>query len=91
MPEPFRPVLRGLLLTGGAPLYLRAELGPGGRREHRLLPAPGTASPDALWWPPGKIAGRYQTPCLATGSAAGSPLHDREPSDRPGAEASTCW
>ena len=24
--EPFRPVLRGLLLTGGAPLYLRAEL-----------------------------------------------------------------
>ena len=24
-PEPFRPVLRGLLLTGGAPLYLRAE------------------------------------------------------------------
>ena len=25
-PEPFRPVLRGLLLTGGAPLYLRAEL-----------------------------------------------------------------
>ena len=25
--EPFRPVLRGLLLTGGAPLYLRAELG----------------------------------------------------------------
>ena len=24
-PEPFRPVLRGLLMTGGAPLYLRAE------------------------------------------------------------------
>ena len=24
--RPFRPVLRGLLLTGGAPLYLRAEL-----------------------------------------------------------------
>ena len=80
MPEPFRPVLRGLLLTGGAPLYLRAELGPGGRREHRLLPAPGTASSEALWWPPGKIAGRYLTPFLATGSAAGSPLHDREPS-----------
>ena len=79
MPEPFRPVLRGLLLTGGAPLYLRAELGPGGRREHRLLPAPGTASTEALWWPPGKIAGRYLTPFLATGSVAGSPLHDREP------------
>ena len=25
-PTPFAPVLRGLLLTGGAPLYLRAEL-----------------------------------------------------------------
>jgi hypothetical protein len=24
-PRPFSPVLRGLLLTGGAPLYLRAE------------------------------------------------------------------
>ena len=80
MPEPFRPVLRGLLLTGGAPLYLRAELGPGGRREHRLLPAAGTASTEALWWPPGKIAGRYLTPFLATGSAGGSPLHDRESS-----------
>jgi len=80
MPEPFRPVLRGLLLTGGAPLYLRAELGPGGRREHGVLPAPGTASSEALWWPPGKIAGRYLTPFLATGEAAGSSLHDREPS-----------
>ena len=25
-PPPFRPVMRGLLLTGGAPLYLRAQL-----------------------------------------------------------------
>ena len=41
---PFAPVLRGLLLTGGAPLYLRAELDPtGGRRSGearaRRLPA----------------------------------------------------
>ena len=28
--EPFRPVLRGVLLTGGAPLYLRAVVGDGG-------------------------------------------------------------
>ena len=76
MPEPFRPVLRGLLMTGGAPLYLRVELGPGGRREHRLLPATGTASTDALWWPPGKIAGRYLTPFLATGAASGAPLQE---------------
>ena len=29
-PTPFRPVLRGLLLTGGEPLYLRAALSPAG-------------------------------------------------------------
>jgi sulfide:quinone oxidoreductase len=81
MPEPFRPVLRGLLLTGEAPLYLRAELGPGGRREHRLLPAPGTASTRALWWPPGKVAGRYLTPFLA---GDGGALQDREPPDERG-------
>jgi sulfide:quinone oxidoreductase len=78
MPEPFRPVLRGLLLTGGAPLYLRVELGPGGRREHRVLPAPGTVSPGALWWPPGKVAGRYLTAFLASGSTAGGALEDRD-------------
>jgi sulfide:quinone oxidoreductase len=84
MPEPFRPVLRGLLLTGHAPLYLRAELGPGGQREHRLLPAPGIASSQALWWPPGKVAGRYLTPFLAGGSAGGGPLEDRELSSERG-------
>ena len=78
MPEPFRPVLRGLLLTGEAPLYLRADLGPGGTREYRVLPVPGTVSSDALWWPPGKVAGRYLTPFLATGTAT-APLQDREP------------
>jgi sulfide:quinone oxidoreductase len=77
MPEPFRPVLRGLLLTGDAPLYLRAELGPGGEREHRLLPAPGAWSHGALWWPPGKVAGRYVTSFLATATASGGPLEDR--------------
>lgn len=85
-PEPFRPVLRGLLMTGGAPLYLRVELGPGGRREHRMLPATGTASPEALWWPPGKIAGRYLTPFLSTGSATGAPLQDPAPTDTPPAQ-----
>ena len=76
-PEPFRPVLRGLLLTGDRPLYLRAELGPGGQREHRLLAARDTSSHGALWWPPGKVAGRYLTPFLATGTAFGRPLEDR--------------
>ena len=77
LPEPYRPVLRGLLLTGDEPLYLRAELGPGGEREHRHLPAPGTWSHGALWWPPGKVAGRYLTSFLATATATGRPLEDR--------------
>ena len=83
MPEPFRPVLRGLLLTGDRPLYLRAELGPGGRREHRLLPSPGTWSHGALWWPPGKVAGRFLTSFIATATAAGRPLEDRPPGATP--------
>jgi sulfide:quinone oxidoreductase len=54
-PESFRPVLRGLLLTGLFPRYLRAE--------------PGTDASaidtEALWWPPAKIVGRYLAPFLA--------------------------
>ena len=50
-PEPFRPVLRGLLLTGGDERYLRhAVAGGGGEPE---------VAGHALWWPPTKIAGRY--------------------------------
>jgi sulfide:quinone oxidoreductase len=51
---PFRPVLRGLLLTGEQPVFLRAE-GVGSEREKSV------ASRGALWWPTGKIAGRYLT------------------------------
>ena len=42
-PRPFAPVLRGLLLTGGAPLYLRAELDAKGtvRAGGARAPAPG--------------------------------------------------
>ena len=54
----FEPVLRGLLLTGGAPLYLRAE--PHGGRGDTS-----TIAEDPLWWPPAKIAGRYLAPFLA--------------------------
>jgi len=56
--HPFDPVLRGLVITGGAPAYLRAELR-GGRG-----PA-SEAAREPLWWPPGKIAGRYLGPFLA--------------------------
>ena len=51
-PRPFRPVLRGLLLTGGAPRYLRSEL-------TRGYGESSVVSLEALWWPPAKIAGRY--------------------------------
>jgi sulfide:quinone oxidoreductase len=57
-PRPFRPVLRGLLLSGAAPWYLRNELS-GGRGETS------TVAGEALWWPSGKIVGRYLAPYLA--------------------------
>ena len=86
--KPFRPVLRGLLLTGTQPQYLRAD--PMGVSRARAgfgeepRPHPGRAHSDAstrpLWWPPAKIAGRYLAPYLATArprSLAASPLRDR--------------
>jgi sulfide:quinone oxidoreductase len=54
-PEPFRPVLRGLLLTGMVPRFLRAEPG---------TPA-STVDTEPLWWPPAKIVGRHLAPFLA--------------------------
>jgi sulfide:quinone oxidoreductase len=56
-PRPFRPVLRGQLLTGRGQRWLRHEAAGGGGE--------GEVSPHALWWPPGKVAGRYLAPWLA--------------------------
>jgi len=54
--KPFRPVLRGRLLTGGAEQFFVKELRrPGGR-----------TSDTPLWWPPTKVSGRYLTPWLST-------------------------
>ena len=55
-PTPFRPIIRGLLLTGGVDRYLRAEAS--GRSS--IIDA------TPLWWPPAKIVGRYLAPFLAT-------------------------
>ena len=53
-PSPCRPVLRGLLLTGFVPRFLRhGEDGPS------------IVDTQPLWWPPGKIVGRYLSPFLA--------------------------
>ena len=76
-PRPFRPVVRGLLLTGGVPIYLRAEPGSQGVAERA---GASTHSTQALWWPPGKVAGRFLAPYLSSArpAALGSrPLVDR--------------
>ena len=65
-PQPFRPVLRGLLLTGGQPRYLRHEL-TGGAGDVSA------ASPEPLWWPPAKIVGRYLAPFLSAFAGVESP------------------
>ena len=71
-PQPFRPVLRGTLLTGGAVRYLRADIS-GGTGDDS------TVSDDALWWPPNKLSGRYLAPYLSskTGEAADVMPHDQ--------------
>ena len=54
-PRPFTPVLRGLLLTGLTPRFMRSELG-----KHQT-----EIDTEPLWWPPAKIVGRYLAPFLA--------------------------
>src|SRR3954468_21989281 len=56
-PEPFRPVLRGRLLTGRSERFMHHVSGGGGGE--------GTVADHALWWPPGKVAGRRLAPYLA--------------------------
>ncbi len=86
---PFRPVLRGLLMTAGAPLYLRSEphrvpaqtsVAIDEPDHHHRRAAVSAASDQPLWWPPAKIAARYLAPYLATArptSLAAEPLTDR--------------
>ncbi len=87
--KPFRPVLRGLLLTGGAPLYLRAEPQRLARESTVAIDAPqfrrtsldaSAAAGQPLWWPAAKIAGRYLAPFLAT--ARPHPLRSELLADR---------
>jgi sulfide:quinone oxidoreductase len=55
-PQPFKPVLRGLLLTGHEPHYLRTDLTTGHVGETADRP---------LWWPDAKVAARSLAPYLA--------------------------
>lgn len=64
-PKPCKPVLRGLLLTGFVPRYLRHDEAGASLVDTR-----------PLWWPPGKIVGRHLSPFLAEHlglAAAGAP------------------
>jgi sulfide:quinone oxidoreductase len=73
-PRPFRPVLRGMLLTGRQPEYLRRELSLGSAETS-------WAGAQPLWWPPAKIVGRYLEPFLLrlSGGAAEAPPEDALP------------
>lgn len=55
---PYEPVLRGMLLTGGTPLYLRNPPAEPAEDRTNHLGAP--------WWPAHKIVGRHLAPYLAT-------------------------
>jgi sulfide:quinone oxidoreductase len=62
-PEPFRPELRGRLLTGAEDVYFDASIA-GGRGE-------GIASRRPLWCPPAKISARRLAPYLLRAERAG--------------------
>jgi len=61
-PKTFRPVIRGALLTGSEPRFLRTE----GNGE-------GTISSSPSWWPPAKLAAPRLGPYLAARSAGTGP------------------
>jgi sulfide:quinone oxidoreductase len=72
-PAPFRPVLRGRLLTGSKPLFMRNDISGTAGDES-------TSSSNTLWWPPGKVAGNYLAPYLAAREQQGpdgatTPIH----------------
>lgn len=71
-PSGFQPVLRGMLLTGVAPTYLRAAVSGEFAERDELAATP-------LWWPPTKIAGRYLGPYLAGPARHGAATRLEDP------------
>jgi sulfide:quinone oxidoreductase len=65
-PQPFVPVLRGKLLTGGVPRSMRGAEGVSDVADH------------ILWWPPAKVAARHLAPAVS--GEQGEELLDIEPS-----------
>jgi sulfide:quinone oxidoreductase len=72
-----RPTLRGMLLTGIAPTYLRATIADDGTEAFDTAATP-------LWWPPSKIAASHLTPYLSHHDALSGDqtLRDRPPALR---------
>jgi sulfide:quinone oxidoreductase len=56
-PEPFHPIIRGMLLTGNQPVYLTARITGGHGFSSEITDTP-------TWSPPGKIAAKYLAPAL---------------------------
>ncbi len=56
-PEPFNPVIHGMLMTGGRPLYLTAHITGGHGFSSEVGETP-------TWDPPSKIASKYLAPYL---------------------------
>jgi len=59
IPEPFHPVIHGMLLTGDKPMYLTAKITGGHGFSSELSDTPS-------WSPPSKIATKYLAPYLDT-------------------------
>jgi sulfide:quinone oxidoreductase len=79
IPRPYRRVLRGVVLTGERPLYLRRDLDEANEIVRPLRGMPPGVSRSQLWWPEGKVAGRYLTSFIAGGGQPGAALADRRP------------
>jgi sulfide:quinone oxidoreductase len=71
-PEPFKPVLRGVLLTEHETRFMRRDVS-GGSGDRATVGIP------PLWWPPTKIAGRELSKHLAD-------IHTHPEPDRSGVE-----
>jgi sulfide:quinone oxidoreductase len=76
-PRPFRPVLRGVVLTGRGRQWIRRDFD---TEDYTTTVDVGNEERHALWWPPTKVAGRYLSPYLA---ALDRPDGDQAPTGQP--------
>jgi sulfide:quinone oxidoreductase len=67
------------VLTGDTPLYLRRDLDDDEALARPLRDVTRAVSRVQLWWPNGKIAGRYLTGFLDTHEPTAKTLLDRPP------------